>query len=97
MIDADAIAKMKDGVIIINTGRGRTVNTADLIPALESGKVAAYATDVWPKDPPDADYPLLSAPNVFMSPHLGASSQENLLRIGDEVCEKIEDFLGGEA
>lgn len=97
MINADVIALMKDGVVIINTGRGRTVKTADLIPALEAGKVAAYATDVWPKDPPDADYPLLKAPNVFMSPHLGASSKESLLRIGDEVCEKIAAFLGGDA
>ena len=96
MINKDVIAKMKDGVIIINTGRGRTVASKDIIAALESGKIAAYATDVWPKDPPDADYPLLKAPNVFMTPHLGASSKENLLRIGDEACERIENFLGGE-
>jgi len=96
MINKDVIAKMKDGVIIINTGRGRTVNSTDIIAALESGKIGAYATDVWPKDPPDSDYPLLKAPNVFMTPHLGASSNENLLRIGDEACERIEKFLGGE-
>jgi len=97
MINRDLIAKMKNGVIIINTSRGRTVDSTDMIAALESGKVAAYATDVWPTDPPEADYPLLKAPNLFMSPHLGASSKENLLRIGDEVCERIETFLGGNA
>jgi D-3-phosphoglycerate dehydrogenase / 2-oxoglutarate reductase len=97
MINKDVIAKMKDDVVIVNTGRGRTIDSTDMIAALESGKVAAYATDVWPKDPPSSDYPLLKAPNVFMSPHLGASSKENLLRIGDEVCEKIEDLIGGEA
>ena len=96
MINKDVIAKMKDGVIIINTGRGRTVDSKDIIAALESGKIAAYATDVWPKDPPESDYPLLKAPNVFMTPHLGASSRENLLRIGDEACERVEKFLGGE-
>ncbi len=96
MIDAPLIERMKDGVIIINTGRGRTVDSQAVIAGLESGKIAAYATDVWPKDPPDSDYPLLKAPNVFMTPHLGASSKENLLRIGDEVCERIENFLGGE-
>nr|MEE4267014.1 hydroxyacid dehydrogenase [Candidatus Krumholzibacteria bacterium] len=95
MINKDLIAKMKDGVIIINTGRGRTINSEDVIEALNSGKIAAYATDVWPKDPPPADYPLLKAPNVFMSPHLGASSNENLLRIGDEICDRIRDFIGG--
>ena len=97
MINKDIIAKMKDGVVLVNTGRSRTIKSADIIAALESGKIAAYATDVWPKDPPDSDYPLLRAPNVFMSPHLGASSKENLLRIGDEVCERIEAFLGGDA
>jgi D-3-phosphoglycerate dehydrogenase len=96
MINKDVINLMKDGVIVINTGRGRTVKSADIIAALEAGKIAAYATDVWPKDPPDSDYPLLKAPNVFMTPHLGASSRENLLRIGDEVCERIELFLGGQ-
>ncbi len=94
MIHSKSIESMKDGVIVINTGRGQTVNAEDMVAALKSGKVAAYATDVWPKDPPDSDYPLLKAPNVFMSPHLGASSRENLLRIGEEVCGHIEAFLG---
>lgn len=85
MINKDVIAKMKDGVIIVNTGRGKCVNEADLAAALVSGKVRAYGTDVWPSDPPPADCPLLSAPNVFMAPHIGGSSKENLGRIGDEV------------
>jgi D-3-phosphoglycerate dehydrogenase len=95
MINAESIGQMKDGVIVINTGRGKTVDADDMVAALQSGKIAAYATDVWPTDPPDSDYPLLKAPNVFMSPHLGASSKENLLRIGDEACEHIELFKGG--
>ncbi len=95
MINAKTIDAMKDGVIVINTGRGKTIDADDMATALQSGKIAAYATDVWPKDPPDSDYPLLKAPNVFMSPHLGASSKENLIRIGDEVCEHIEKFKGG--
>ena len=95
LINKDTIAKMKDGAVIINTGRGRTVKSTDIIAALESGKLGAYATDVWPSDPPESDYPLLKAPNVFMSPHLGASSKENLLRIGDEICGRIRDFQGG--
>ncbi len=97
MINEKIIGLMKDGVVIVNTGRGLTVEADDLVKALESGKVAAYATDVWPKDPPPADYPLLKAPNVVMSPHLGASSKENLLRIGDEVCDHIKKFLGGQS
>ena len=92
MINAALIAKMKDGVIIVNTGRGRCVVEADLVAALESGKVRAYGTDVWPSDPPPADCPLLTAPNVFMAPHLGASSKENLGRIGDEVVAILTEF-----
>jgi D-3-phosphoglycerate dehydrogenase len=97
MINASIIELMKDGAVVINTGRGLTVDADDMVTALESGKVAAYATDVWPKDPPPEDYPLLKAPNVLMAPHLGASSKENLLRIGDEVCGHIKKFLGGQS
>ncbi len=93
MINADVIAKMKDGAVLINTGRGGCVHAEDTKAALESGKLRAYATDVWPSDPPAEDYPLLHAPNVFMTPHLGASSKENLLRIGDEVEAIIETFV----
>ncbi|WP_306590235.1 D-isomer specific 2-hydroxyacid dehydrogenase family protein [Geothrix sp. 21YS21S-4] len=92
MINTAFLAKAKDGVIIINTGRGRCVVEDDLAAALKSGKVRAYGTDVWPSDPPPADYPLLTAPNVFMAPHLGASSKENLGRIGDEVVAILQDF-----
>lgn len=92
MVNAALIAKMKDGVIIVNTGRGKCVDEADLVAALTSGKVRAYGTDVWPSDPPPADCPLLTAPNVFMAPHLGASSKENLGRIGDEVVAILKDF-----
>jgi D-3-phosphoglycerate dehydrogenase len=92
MINAATIAKMKKGVIIINTGRGKVVVEEDLAAALASGQVAAYGTDVWYSDPPDPSCPLLSAPNVLMAPHIGASSQENLLRIGDEVVAILKDF-----
>jgi len=92
MVNAAFIAKMKDGVILINTGRGKCVVDADLAAALQSGKLRAYGTDVWPSDPPPADCPLLSAPNVIMAPHLGANSKENLGRIGDEVVLILQDL-----
>jgi len=92
MVNAAFIAQLKDGVILINTGRGKCVVDADLAAALQSGKVRAYGTDVWPSDPPPADCPLLTAPNVFMAPHIGASSKENLGRIGDEVVLILQDF-----
>jgi D-3-phosphoglycerate dehydrogenase len=92
MFNKDAFAKMKDGVMIINTARGKVIAEADLAEALKSGKVRAYGTDVWFSDPPPADCPLLTAPNVFMAPHIGGSSKENLLRIGDTVVEILSRF-----
>jgi D-3-phosphoglycerate dehydrogenase len=92
MINAGFLAKTKDGAILVNTGRGKCIVDADVATALTSGKLRAYGTDVWPSDPPPADCPLLSAPNVFMAPHLGANSQENLGRIGDEVVLILQNF-----
>jgi D-3-phosphoglycerate dehydrogenase len=93
MINAETIATMKDGVVLVNTARGKCVVEDDLVAALSSGKVRAYATDVWFSDPPDPSCPLLGAPNVIMSPHIGASSRENMLRIGDVVVKILEDFV----
>lgn len=92
MINKDVIAKMKDGAVIVNTGRGKCVVEEDVAEALKSGKIKTYANDVWYSDPPDPSSPLLSAPNVQLTPHLGASSKENLLRIGDIIIDILEKF-----
>ena len=92
MINSDTIGQMKDGVVILNTARGGCVDEEDMAEALKSGKVRAYATDVWYSDPPDPACPLYDAPNVIMTPHIGASSSENMLRIGDVVVRILEDF-----
>jgi D-3-phosphoglycerate dehydrogenase len=93
MINSETIAQMKDGVVIVNTARGGCVVEEDMVEALRSNKVRAYATDVWHSDPPDQSCPLYEAPNMIMTPHLGASSQENMLRIGDVVVRILEDFV----
>ncbi len=92
MINTDTIANLKDGVVIINTARGGCVVENDVVEALKTGKLRAYATDVYDSDPPDASCPLYDAPNAIMTPHLGASSSENMLRIGDVVVRILEDF-----
>lgn len=94
IIRKNTIAKMKDGVYIVNTGRGALVNEKDMAEALTSGKIAGYATDVYESEPPTGS-PLLDAPNVLLTPHLGASSKENLLRIGETVAELLEDYING--
>lgn len=94
LLDKEAIAAMKDGVIIVNTGRGAVVVESDIAQALKDGKIRAYGTDVWHSDPPDwDDCPLLEAPNVYMTPHLGASTNENLLRIGEIVEEILDQYV----
>jgi D-3-phosphoglycerate dehydrogenase len=93
MINTESMARMKEGVVIINTARGGCVVEEDMVAALESDQVRAYATDVWYADPPDENCPLYGAPNVIMTPHLGASSSENMLRIGDVVVRILEDFV----
>jgi D-3-phosphoglycerate dehydrogenase len=92
MINKQTIAAMKDGAVIVNTGRGKCIVEADVADALASGKLGAYATDVWYSDPPEPSSPLLSAPNVIMTPHIGASSKENLLRIGNEVVALLDQW-----
>jgi D-3-phosphoglycerate dehydrogenase len=92
MVNTETIGHMKDGVVIVNTSRGGCVNEVEIKTALSSGKVRAYATDVFLSDPPAEDSPLYDAPNVIMTPHIGASSRENMLRIGDVVVRILEDF-----
>jgi D-3-phosphoglycerate dehydrogenase len=91
MVDKDFISKMKDGVILVNTCRGKCVIEEDIVEALESGKMAGYGNDVWYADPPE-ETPLTMAPNTVLLPHVGASSKENLLRIGDMCVSIIDEF-----
>jgi len=94
MFNQDVIAKMKDGVYIVNTGRGKVVVEEDIAAALMTGKIAGYGNDVWFSDPP-ANSPLVNAPNTTLLPHIGASTKENLLRIGDIIEELIGKFVDG--
>jgi len=94
IINSDLIGKMKDGVYIINTGRGKCVVEEDVADALKSGKIKGFATDVWYSDPPQST-PLTSAPNCVCTPHIGASTKENLLRIGDVIDRLIGEFVKG--
>jgi D-3-phosphoglycerate dehydrogenase / 2-oxoglutarate reductase len=93
VIDASSIAKMKDGVRIINAARGDLVDEGALVAALESGKVAGAALDVFPQEPYDG--PLLGAPNLIVTPHLAASTDEAQDRAGVIVAEQVVAALDG--
>ena len=91
LINADTIAKMKDGVVIINTSRGANVDEDALLAALESGKVRAAGLDVY-ADEPTANAALYSHPMVSCTPHIGAATVEAQKRIGTEIVDIIRSF-----
>ena len=86
MVNKDSIAAMKDNVRIMNFARGDLVNTADVVDALSSGKIAAYATDFGSEE-------LLDVPGVLVLPHLGASTPESEENCAVMAVDEIRDFL----
>lgn len=95
IINKDTIAKMKDGVILINNSRGALVVEQDLADALNSGKVYAAAVDVVSGEPIRDDNPLLSARNCLITPHISWAPRESRQRIMDCTEENIRCFLAG--
>lgn len=95
MIDKNAIAKMKDGVILLNTARGSLINEKDLRDALLSGKVYAAASDVVSSEPIRADNPLLGLDNMLITPHIAWASHEARQRLMDTAVENVRQFLNG--
>jgi len=92
LIRAETIKTMKDGVYIINCARGGIINEKDLYAALESGKVAGAALDVFEQEPP-VNNPLIGHDKVVSTPHLGASTQEAQDNVALAVAEQIVDYL----
>lgn len=92
VINAETLAKCRDGVRIINCARGGIVSEKDLLEAIESGKVAGAAIDVYENEPPDKS-PLVMHEKVVCTPHLGASTAEAQDIVAVMVAEQIRDFL----
>ena len=95
IINRETIAKMKDGIIIINNSRGQMVVEQDLADALNSGKVAAAALDVVSTEPIREDNPLLKARNCIITPHMSWGAKESRQRIMDCTVENVKAFLAG--
>jgi D-3-phosphoglycerate dehydrogenase len=93
MLNAAAFSKMKKGVRILNCARGGIVNEADLFQAIKAGQVGGAALDVYEVEPAPKDFALRDLPQIIMTPHLGASTEEAQENVGIEVAEAIIDFL----
>ena len=92
LVNKDAFAKMKDGVMVINCARGGIVDEGDLYEALKSGKVAGAALDVFETEPP-GESPLFEFERLICTPHLGASTREAQTNVAVAVADQIIDYL----
>ena len=95
LINAARIAQMKDGVIIVNNGRGPLIVEADLAAALACGKVGCAAVDVASSEPIRADNPLLHAPNCIITPHISWATKEARERIMQTTADNVKSFMAG--
>ena len=93
ILNAELIAKMEKKPVVINTGRGKCVDEAAVAQALSDGSLSWFCSDVYSSEPVKEDNPLYSAVNVTLTPHVGANTKENLLRIGQEVVDTISALI----
>ena len=95
LICRESIAKMKPGVVIINTGRGPLVNEQDMAEALQQGRVGAFCADVLAQEPPAANHPLSGSPRAYITPHIAWASREARMRLIHIAAANLEAFLNG--
>lgn len=95
LVNAEVIAKMKEGVILLNTSRGPVLDEAAVASALRSGKIAALGADVVSVEPIRENNPLLSAPNTYLTPHIAWAPKETRLRLMDVAADNLSAYLKG--
>lgn len=95
LVNREFLSRMKRSAFLINMARGPIVDPEALCQALKNGVIAGAAIDVMEKEPPLADDPLLKAPNLIITPHIGWASIESRRRLVNEIAENIKSFLAG--
>lgn len=93
LIAADELARMKKGAYLVNVARGGVVNESDLVEALKAGHLGGAALDVYETEPLPQDSPLREAPNLVLTPHLGASTEEAQELVAQEIAAGVRDAL----
>lgn len=94
-INAGTIARMKKGIILINTGRGALINETDVAVALKSGRISAFCADVLSQEPPKDGNPLFESPNVYTTPHIAWATLEARQRLCNILFNNIQGFRDG--
>lgn len=95
IINKDTLSLMKEGAILINTGRGPLIDEYAVADALKNGRLGAFGADVLSTEPPAADNPLLSAPNAFITPHIAWATREARERLMQIATDNLAAFLTG--
>jgi len=93
LIGSGELARMKPTAYLINAARGGVVDESALAEALQAGRLAGAALDVFVREPPPRDFPLVKLENVLAVPHLGAATREAQARSGVEICKAVRDGL----
>ncbi len=93
LIGRRELARLSQNAIVVNMARGGIVDDAALLAALEAGQLRGAALDVFVNEPPPADHPLRAAPNVLLTPHLGANTAEAQRNVAVDVCAAVRDAL----
>ncbi len=96
LINAQRLAGMKKGAVLINTARGELVDTNAIVAALKSGQLAGYGADVLEVEPPPKDHPLFACPNAVLTPHIGSRTYESVARQAKMATENLIRVLHGE-
>lgn len=99
MINKDMISLMKPNVIIVNEARGAVINDDDIVEAIESGRISGFGSDVYSKEPFDAQHPfnrIMHRENVLLTPHFAWGAYESRMRCLEIVCNNIQAFISGE-
>jgi len=96
LINAERIARLPQGAILVNTSRGELVDSAAVLAALNSGHLGGYATDVMEQEPPPPNHPLLSHPKAIVTPHIGSRTYESVPRQAMRATKNLINFFNGD-